>query len=78
MCYLNISLVTDWDVWIADEEGVKSVTADEVGRVFRDNNEKMLRLLREMVSHLAGDLPCDCSSMLEEATISPLEIVEHF
>lgn len=78
MCYLNISLVTDWDVWIADEDGVKSVTADEVGRVFKENNERMLQLLTEMIPALSGDLPCACSSMLEEATISPLEIIEHF
>ena len=78
MCYLNISLVTDWDVWIADEEGVKSVTADEVGRVFMENNERVLLLLEEMLPALAGDLSCDCSSMLDEATLSPLEIVEPF
>jgi 5'-methylthioadenosine phosphorylase len=78
MCYLNISLVTDWDVWIAGEEGVKSVTADEVGRVFKENNEKVLLLLKEMMPSLAADLSCDCSSILEEATISPVEIQEHF
>ena len=78
MCYLNISLVTDWDVWVADEEGVKSVTADEVGRVFKENNEKVLLLLDEMIPALSGDLSCACSSMLDEATLSPLEIIEHF
>lgn len=76
MCYLNISLVTDWDVWIADEEGVKSVTAEEVGRVFRENNEKMLLLLEKLVPAVAGERSCACTSMLDEATISPLEIQE--
>lgn len=77
MCYLNVSLITDWDVWIAGEEGVKSVSAEEIGRVFKENNENLILLLREMVPALAGDLDCECSSMLEEATISPIEIVEH-
>ncbi len=76
MCYLNISLVTDWDVWIADEEGVKSVTAEEVGRVFQENNEKMLLLLEKLVPAVAGERSCACASMLDEATISPLEIQE--
>ncbi len=76
MCYLNISLVTDWDVWIADEEGVKSVTAEEVGRVFRENNEKLLLLLERLVPAVAGERRCDCASVLEEATISPIEIEE--
>ncbi len=78
MCYLNISLVTDWDVWIADEEGVKTVTAEEVGRVFKQNNERLLVLLEELLPAISDDLDCDCPSMLEEATISPIEIVEHF
>jgi 5'-methylthioadenosine phosphorylase len=76
MCYLNISLVTDWDVWIADEEGAKSVTAEEVGRVFKENNQKLLQLLEEMMPELQSERTCSCSSMLEEATISPLEIQE--
>jgi 5'-methylthioadenosine phosphorylase len=78
MCYLNISLVTDWDVWIADEEGAKTVTADEVGRVFKENNENLMRLLEEMIPALAADRACSCSSMLDEATLSPLELLEHF
>jgi 5'-methylthioadenosine phosphorylase len=78
MCYLNISLVTDWDVWIADEDGVQSVTADEVGRVFKENNERMLLLLKEMAPALSKERTCACSSILEAANLSPLEIVEPF
>lgn len=78
MCYLNISLVTDWDVWIADEKGFKSVTAEEVSRVFKENNEKLVLLLEEMIPALAGERTCSCSAMLDEATISPLEMPEHF
>jgi 5'-methylthioadenosine phosphorylase len=78
MCYLNISLVTDWDVWIADEAGVKSVTADEVGRVFQANNERMRLLLDDMIPALSGELACDCSAMLDEAVLSPLEMEETF
>jgi 5'-methylthioadenosine phosphorylase len=77
MCYLNISLVTDWDVWIAEEKGVETVTADEIGRVFRENNQRLLGLLEKLVPAVAGERACDCSSTLEGATISPLEIEEH-
>lgn len=76
MCYLNISLVTDWDVWVADEEGVKSVTAEEVGRVFKENNEKLLRLLEEMIPVVPEERTCGCEGILDEATISPLELEE--
>lgn len=76
MCYLNISLVTDWDVWVADEAGVKTVTAEEVGRVFRENNERLLLLLERLVPALAGERKCACASVLDEATISPLELEE--
>lgn len=78
MCYLNISLVTDWDVWIAGEEGVGSVTADEVGRVFKANNDRLRLLLEDMIPALAKELSCNCSAMLDEAVISPLELEERF
>jgi 5'-methylthioadenosine phosphorylase len=76
MCYLNISLVTDWDVWVADEVGFKTVTAEEVGRVFRENNEKLLQLLEEMVPRLPETRNCSCGDVLREATISPLVLEE--
>jgi 5'-methylthioadenosine phosphorylase len=78
MCYLNISLVTDWDVWMADEKGAKSVTSDEIGRVFNENNQRLLSLLEEIVPSISMERTCDCPSMLDEATISPLEIQEHY
>jgi 5'-methylthioadenosine phosphorylase len=78
MCYLNVSLVTDWDVWMADEQGVGMVTADEVGRVFQANNEKMRLLLEDMIPALAGEIECECSAILEEAVISPFELEETF
>ena len=76
MCYLNISLVTDWDVWIAGQTGIKTVTAEEVGRVFKENNENLLRLLEEMLPAISEDRACDCASMLDQAVISPLVLEE--
>jgi 5'-methylthioadenosine phosphorylase len=78
MCYINISLVTDWDVWMADEKGAKSVTSDEIGRVFTENNQKLLGLLEKIVPVISEEHTCSCPSMLDEATISPLEIQEHY
>jgi 5'-methylthioadenosine phosphorylase len=76
MCYLNISLVTDWDVWIAGQTGIKTVTAEEVGRVFKENNENLLRLLEEMMPTISEERTCDCAAMLDQAVISPLVLEE--
>ena len=40
ICYVNISLITDFDVGLEGKEGIKSVTHEEVIKVFTENNVK--------------------------------------
>lgn len=69
MCYLNISLATDYDVGIKDRSDIKAVSAEDVFRVFKQNNEK----LKEIILAIIKDLPvasssnCACSSALKNA-----------
>lgn len=76
MCYLNISLVTDWDVWIAGQTGIKTVTAEEVGKVFQENIDNVKRLLESFVPAVEEAEPCGCADILEESIISPLVLEE--
>ena len=41
MCYVNISLITDYDVGLEGEAGIAPVTVAEVVRVFNENNERV-------------------------------------
>jgi 5'-methylthioadenosine phosphorylase len=45
MAYLNISLITDYDVGLEGHPEIKPVTHEEVVKVFLKNNEKLRNLL---------------------------------
>ncbi len=72
ICYLNISLVTDWDVGLAGIPGVKTVTAEEVYRVFNENNEKLRKLLFQLIPRIPEKRSCPCKDALKDAVINPL------
>ena len=46
---LNVSLVTDWGCRAGRLAGVRTVTADEVTRVFSLNNERIKDFLFKMI-----------------------------
>ncbi|MHB8780553.1 MAG: S-methyl-5'-thioadenosine phosphorylase [Candidatus Geothermincolia bacterium] len=73
ICYLNISLVTDWDVGLVGEPGVKPVTANEVHRVFAENNQKLRDLIYELIPAIPLVRGCGCGEALAGAVISPVE-----
>jgi len=64
LCYVNISLITDYDVGV---EGIPPVTNDEVVRVFNENNEKLRGLLFAIVPNLPEARDCPCATALEGA-----------
>ncbi len=72
ICYLNVSLVTDWDVGLAGMPGVKTVTAEEVYKVFRENNEKLRKLLFQLIPRIPEKRGCTCKDALKDAVINPL------
>ena len=66
LCYVNISLITDYDVGVEGEE-VEPVTHEEVIRVFAENNAKLRDLLFAMVRALPPERDCPCATALEGA-----------
>jgi 5'-methylthioadenosine phosphorylase len=66
LCYLNISLITDYDVGVEGEE-VEPVTHEEVIRVFEENNAKLRDLLFGIVPALPAHRDCPCATALEGA-----------
>jgi 5'-methylthioadenosine phosphorylase len=65
MCFLNISLVTDYDVGVIGE--VPPVSHEEVIRVFQENNERLRRLLFAIVSAIPEERECPCATALANA-----------
>ena len=62
MCFVNIAMVTDYDVWAE-----RPVTAHEVARVMAENIEKVKKLLYELVPAIPKERKCGCERYLTEA-----------
>jgi 5'-methylthioadenosine phosphorylase len=65
MCYANISLVTDYDAGM----GIHSaVSADEVLRVFKENNERLKQIILRTIEKIDYS-DCSCMHSLENARL---------
>lgn len=61
LCYVNLSLITDYDAGVEGRPEVKAVTAEEVLRVFRANNERLRAVLASLVGRIPSARGCECS-----------------
>jgi 5'-methylthioadenosine phosphorylase len=66
MCYLNISLITDYDVGVEGGD-VEAVSHEMVIRVFQENNARLRDLLFAIVPALPDERDCPCATALEGA-----------
>ncbi len=64
MCYVNVSLITDYDVGVED---VPPVTHEQVIEVFTRNNERLRELLFAMIPALPTERDCACATALRGA-----------
>jgi 5'-methylthioadenosine phosphorylase len=70
MCYVNISLITDYDAGLEGQLGVEPVSVSEVVEVLNANNDRVRRLIELLVPRLPGPRLCPCSRALDTAVIS--------
>ncbi|MDG6985577.1 MAG: S-methyl-5'-thioadenosine phosphorylase [Nitrososphaerota archaeon] len=70
MCFLNISLVTDYDAGLEGDPRVKPVSHEEVIKVFNSNLERLRKLIVEIVKRLPEERTCECGSALEHARLT--------
>lgn len=69
LCYVNISLITDYDVGVEGDVGIEPVTHEAVLKVFRENNEKLRRLLAKIIERLPARRACSCATALAHARL---------
>jgi 5'-methylthioadenosine phosphorylase len=69
MCYVNISLITDWDVGLEGLPGVRPVSVEEVLRVLNENNDRVRELIFQLVPRLGGERTCSCATALQGAVV---------
>ena len=67
ICYVNVSLITDYDVGVAGED--EPVSHEEVLRVFTENNAKLRDLLFGVVPKIPSERSCICSTALKGASL---------
>ena len=66
MCYLNISLITDYDVGV---EGVSPATSEEIVTVFNENIARLRDLLFAIVPAVPSERACPCATALDGARV---------
>src|SRR5215213_9710409 len=67
LCYVNVSLITDYDVGLEGMPGVQPVSHSEVVRVFAENNAKLKDLLLALLASIPGERTCPCATALKGA-----------
>lgn len=60
MCFANISLVTDYDAGVEDDDTVAAVDMDTVLRVMNDNVDKVRALLTRAIPVIPAERACAC------------------
>jgi len=68
ICYLNISLVTDYDAGLMGK--IKPVSIEEVIRVFSENTEKLKKVILQIIEKIPENYKCgQCHEALKTAAI---------
>lgn len=69
LCYTALALVTDYDAGVVLKSKLKPVTTRQVLEVFKNNNQKASKLIKEMIKQFSGKLSCECRNALKDAQI---------
>jgi len=64
ICFAIIATITDYDVWAE-----KPVSAQEVVKVMKENNQKVKEILRKAIPQIPKERNCFCKDALKEAKI---------
>lgn len=67
VCYLNISLVTDYDVGIYAQSKAEPVSIDQVLKNFEKNTEKLKKLISVIIKNMPEEKGCACQEKAERA-----------
>ncbi|HVA38591.1 MAG TPA: S-methyl-5'-thioadenosine phosphorylase [Candidatus Dormibacteraeota bacterium] len=70
MCYVNISLITDYDVGLAGASGVEPVTHAAVIEIFNKNNALVREAILKIIERIPAERTCSCGSALQGARIT--------
>ena len=67
MCYVNISLITDYDVGLEGRPDVEPVSHPEVMKVFAGNNERVKQGIFKIIEAVPKERTCACGRHSQRA-----------
>ena len=71
MCYVNLSLITDYDVGVEGRPEVAPVTMEEALRVFGENVGRLRQSLFELIERVPRESSCACGDALKGTPARP-------
>jgi 5'-methylthioadenosine phosphorylase len=69
ICYVNVSLVTDYDVGIEGQLDLAPVTADDIIRILNANNARLKDVIFDAVPKIPAERTCPCATALANARL---------
>lgn len=69
MCYLNLSLITDYDVGLQGNSQTKPVSHADVMKAFSENNDRLKHMIKNLVPRIPSVRTCDCEHALDGARL---------
>lgn len=69
LCYLNLSLVTDYDAGLEGDPEVRPVSVDDVVALFGANIAKLRQLILELIPSVPVERKCSCATAMGSAFI---------
>lgn len=69
MCYVNISLITDYDAGVVGVQGTGPVTAEDVVHVLQQNNARVRDVILEMINRMPTGACDECSAAMAHARL---------
>jgi 5'-methylthioadenosine phosphorylase len=70
LCYVNISLITDYDVGLEGRADIEPVTVEGVIKVFNENNQRVKDLIVDLIPRIPRERTCPCATSLKGAVVS--------
>lgn len=69
MCYMNISLITDYDAGLIGQENIKPVEAKAVIEIFHKNIARVKELIFAIIEKMPVERSCQCGLALQGAEL---------
>jgi len=69
LCYVNVSLITDYDAGLEGSPEIQPVSVAEVERFFVTNNERVRELILSMAPKIPAERSCPCATAMGGAVI---------